>query len=112
MKKFVEELIKKYEEIKEKNEPKVNGKTTPRDMIVYKMTIGYVEEITNKFADEYKPDSQEYCLKVLTDKQKEEYKAEILNEVMYRANDVIGGYPIDQNILQDICDEIRNDKNI
>ena len=32
----------------------------------------------------------------------EEYKAEILNEVMYRANDVIGGYPIDQNILPEI----------
>ena len=46
----------------------------------------------------------------MTDKEKQEYKEEILSEIIYRANDV--SYPIDQNILEDICDEIRNDKNI
>lgn len=54
MKEFVEKLIARLEEVKEKHQPTVNGKTTMRDLEIYKMTIGYAEEIINQLAEEYK----------------------------------------------------------
>lgn len=38
--------------------------------------------------------------------------AKVLLEVKLRARERIGGFPIDENILEDICDSIRVDKNI
>lgn len=48
----------------------------------------------------------------MSEKEKQEYKEQILSEVMYRANSLWSGYPIDQSILYDICDEIKFDRNI
>lgn len=53
-------LIERLEEVKEKHQPSVNGKTTMRDLEVYKLTISYTEEIVNQLAEEsnnapYKP---------------------------------------------------------
>lgn len=46
----------------------------------------------------------------MNEKEKQEYKEEILNEIIYLAQET--HMPIDTNILEDICDEIRLDKNI
>lgn len=54
MKEFIDKLISRLEEVKEKHQPTINGKTTMRDLEVYKMTIGYVKEIVNELAEEYK----------------------------------------------------------
>ena len=53
MNEFIEKLIGRLEEAKEKHKPTVNGKTTTRDLEIYKMTIGYAEEIVNQLAEEY-----------------------------------------------------------
>lgn len=45
--------------------------------------------------------------------EREEYKEEILDELLYRVNNWCRyGRGIDENIIQDMCDEIRTDKNI
>ena len=54
MKEFIDKLISRLEEVKEKHQPTINGKTTMRDLEVYKMTIGYAKEIVNELAEEYK----------------------------------------------------------
>lgn len=54
MKEFIDKLIGRLEEAKEKHQPTINGKTTMRDLEVYKMTIGYAISIVNELAEEYK----------------------------------------------------------
>ena len=44
--------------------------------------------------------------------KEQEQGAKILIEIKLRARERIGGFPIDENILKDICDSISIDNNI
>jgi hypothetical protein len=59
MKEFIEKLISRLEETKAENEPSVNGKTTTRDLEVYKITIDYVKKIVKELAEEYESNLSE-----------------------------------------------------
>ena len=49
----------------------------------------------------------------MNDKEKQEYKEEILAEIMIRVDDWCRyGRGIDNVIIRDMCDEIRYDNNI
>ena len=41
----VEKVVERLEKVKEKEQPEINGKTTIRDLEVFKMTVGYTIEI-------------------------------------------------------------------
>lgn len=49
----------------------------------------------------------------MNDEERQEYKEEILAELMIRVNNWCRyGRGIDENIIQDMCDDIRTDRNI
>ena len=44
----IDDIVERLEKVKEKEQPEINGKTTIRDLQVFKMTLGYAIDIVRK----------------------------------------------------------------
>lgn len=53
MNEVFEKIIEKLKYAKEHDEPKVNNKTTPRDMAVYNITMDFAMELVKRVMNEY-----------------------------------------------------------